>query len=106
MELKGLSNVGFIVGILLIILNTMDAVISHEFIFGLGIQEMSPIVNYSMQYLGVFWIIPKLFIGLIAGCMVAIYWEKYKIARIGGAIALSIYILVTMWHIFGLYYLI
>jgi hypothetical protein len=105
LELKRLSNVGFTVGALLLVLNIMDAVISHELIFRMGLQELSPIINYFMQYLGVFWLIPKILIGLVASGMFIIYWEKYRIARVGGVAALLIYIIVTMWHIFGLHYI-
>lgn len=98
-------SVGILVGLLIVTLNTVDALITHVFVFYFGLQEASPAMNYTMFILGEFWIIPKIAVGLFAGVLVGVYWDKHFLARLGGCIVLLAYSFVMLWHLYGLCYI-
>jgi len=91
----------FIVGISIIILNLIDGIVTYCIINDSD-QELNPLVRFCMERLGVWFLTPKFILGSLVGLLVCVFWNRFKVARIGGVIALLVYFLVIIYHIVGI----
>lgn len=90
----------FIVSLLIILFNIIDGIVTCNIVSNYN-QELNPIISFYMEKLGLWFLVPKFIIGIIAGVIIYIYWDKFMVARIGGIIVLIVYSLLTVYHLIG-----
>ncbi|OGM09257.1 hypothetical protein A2Z67_04940 [Candidatus Woesebacteria bacterium RBG_13_36_22] len=94
------KHIGLILGLLLFVLNLIDCLFTQHWVDlgGYG-SEMNPLMRFLMEEIGGWWTVPKIFIGLIGGILVAFYWKRFRSVRVATMIVLSVYILLTCYHL-------
>lgn len=95
----------YVVGVLILLLNIIDSIFTHIFIFNYNVPELNIIIKYYINNFVYFWWIPKIITIVIGTIVIIYYWEKFSLARIGGYVLLIIYIYVFLYHMYGIYLL-
>ena len=89
---------GWIIGVLIFVLNAFDGVATHVVVSTAKATELNPIVAWAISVMGVWFLLPKILVGLVAAALIKFGWEKLIIARIGGYFVLTIYCLLALYH--------
>lgn len=92
-------------GVILIILNIADSILTHYAVFTLNVKELNPLNGYFMNTMIKWWWIPKLIIIVVGVMLLVKYYNKFLLARIGLIVVSIVYLFVLMWHIYGFYQL-
>jgi hypothetical protein len=91
---------GSILGILLFIFNLVDIVSTSYLIALYGVDvEMNPLVKVMVGYMGMWWVVPKLFIGILASFVVMVTWGKVPRAKYVIVPIVIIYSLLFIYHL-------
>jgi len=95
-----MNKIGWFMGFMLFLLNAFDGVVTHFVVVYAGVAiEMNPIMNVVIEHTGSWFLVPKILIGVFLGVLIAIGWEKHRIARIGSLVVLVIYGLLAIHHV-------
>lgn len=91
--------------IALVFLNIFDAVITLYGLKNKDVVEINPIAEFLINRLDVYFILFKGLLAGVVGAFLFFLWNKHRVARIGGVIAVVLYLLVALYHIFGVFLL-
>jgi hypothetical protein len=92
---------GFIVGLLIVLFNFIDGLVTYYVVSEYNL-ELNPLISFYIEVMGSWFLVPKFAIGIVVGFIVYWYWNRFKVARIGGMIALLVYSLVIIYHTIGI----
>ena len=90
---------GLLCGLLLIVLNSFDALVTYHFtkLYGFDV-EANPLIRSVMNFTGDWWVLPKLLFGILVGACMWLMWKSPLVRRVSYLI-LIIYSLLTVYHI-------
>jgi len=93
------SRKGFVVGILIFLLNSFDGLMTMAMLATGHFKEANPLMAYLIASIGSWFLLPKILLGGLAAAVIATYWKTSKLAKIGGSIVLAIYVAIIVNHI-------
>ena len=85
-------------------LNMFDGIFTYFSLFKTdkNFIELNPFINYLIENLGAWFLLPKILIGLICGIVLAKYCYLNDIVKYSTFFIIILYLIVDLYHIFNL----
>lgn len=97
--MKCLNRYGLLVGISIFLLNLFDGLMTMMLLSTGMFEEFNPLMSRLIESTGNWFLLPKILFGGIATIFLTACWKNYKVAKIGGLIALMTYVIIAINHI-------
>ncbi len=81
------------------VLNALDGFFTHYAITYMGAIELNPVIRWAMNGLGVYWLIPKLLLGLLPFFFILKYWNDFLMTKIFGIVIFTLYFLLVSYQV-------
>lgn len=90
---------GKAIAIFIFLLNAFDGIATYYALTNLGAVELNPLVNWMYINMGVWFLVPKMALGLLVGILLWKYWKDVKISRVLGYVVLLFYAMLVVYQI-------
>jgi hypothetical protein len=96
---------GFLIGLLIFLLNLFDGVATYVAIFYYGVKEINPLMSFVIYNTNHWFIIPKILMGFLIFLILSMYWNLNNTIKIGGLIVLLVYSILFAYHLYGIIFI-
>lgn len=97
--MKSLDRIGLAVGISIFLLNMFDGLATAIMLASGHFVEVNPLMSRMIDSIGNWFLVPKILLAAPLAVLLAMYWKRFRMARIGSIVVLIVYAAIAINHI-------